>query len=305
MVRPGLAILWMMASVSIPAPAAAWGFDAHRFITQLAIESLPAPLRAFYAKNRVMVIEHSIDPDLWRTAGFDEEPPRHFVDLDAYGKFPFPDLPRDYDRAVAKFGRAHVDKYGTLPWRADEIFRKLAEAFSQARSGTAPWAAENAKFFSAVVSHYVGDAHQPLHAALNYDGQLTNQHGIHSRFETDLFLRYRARLRLVPPRTPPVSNGRDFVFDTLLDSFTQLEPVLAADLAAIGTGSVYDNAYYDRFFTRVRPVLERQLSRTIAGVAAVWIGAWEAGGRPDLSTTTPAPPRRKRAPAETSVPGAP
>ena len=43
------------------------------------------------------------------------------------------------------------------------------------------------RFFSSIVSHYVSDGHVPFHAALNYDGQLTGQTGIHSRFEAELF----------------------------------------------------------------------------------------------------------------------
>ena len=53
-------------------------------------------------------------------------------------------------------------------------------------------------FFSATLGHYMGDAHVPFHAVLNYDGQLTNQHGIHARFEAMLFERYRDRLTIAP-----------------------------------------------------------------------------------------------------------
>ena len=34
----------------------------------------------------------------------------------------------------------------------------------------------------------------PFHAALNHDGLLTGQWGIHSRFETETFERYREQL---------------------------------------------------------------------------------------------------------------
>src|ERR1700674_1378624 len=85
----------------VPSPAAAWGFETHKFIVSRAIDILPEAIRPFFQANRVFVVEHVIDPDLWRTAGFTDEPPRHFVDIDAYGKYPFNDLPRDYDAALA------------------------------------------------------------------------------------------------------------------------------------------------------------------------------------------------------------
>jgi hypothetical protein len=274
--------------------AAAWGFDVHRFITERAIGQLPDDIRPFYEKHRAFVVEHSIDPDLWRSAGFTEEPPRHFVDLDAYGPFPFTALPRDHDEAVAKFGREKVDENGTLPWRVAEIHAELVKSFTQHRDGTSPWALDSVRFFSAALAHYVADAHVPFHAILNYDGQLTNQHGLHSRFETELFLRYRDRLRLDPPRIAPIGAPRDFVFDTLLSGFTLSEGLLKADAAAIGDGDTYDDAYFDRFFARAQPVLEQRLSQAVAAVAAAIAGAWEAAGRPSLPLETPRTVRKKR-----------
>ena len=79
---------------------------------------MPEPLRPFFRKYRSQVVEHAIDPDLWRNAGFEEEPPRHFLDMDSFGPYPFTELPHDYDQAVAKFGRDMVRKNGLLPWRA-------------------------------------------------------------------------------------------------------------------------------------------------------------------------------------------
>jgi hypothetical protein len=77
---PALAALLMM---STPSSAAAWGFETHKFIVSRAIDILPAAIRPFFEANRVFIVEHCIDPDLWRTAGFTDEPPRHFVDIDA------------------------------------------------------------------------------------------------------------------------------------------------------------------------------------------------------------------------------
>jgi hypothetical protein len=276
------------------APAAAWSFEVHRFITDRAIALLPPEIRPFYDKHRTFVVEHSVDPDLWRSAGFEEEPPRHYVDLDAFGAWPFKALPRDYDLAVAKFGRKKVDENGTLPWRVAELHQKLVKSFTDHGTQGRPYALENAKFFSAVLAHYVGDAHVPFHAALNYDGQLTNQHGIHSRFESELFARYGERLQLTPTRIAPVRAPVDFIFDTLIDGFTHVDGLLGADLRAIGSGEAYDDAYFDRFFRDAAPVLERQLSRAIAGVAAVITGAWEAAGRPDLPLEAPRTVRTKR-----------
>ena len=282
-----------------PSPAAAWGFETHKFIMSRAIDMLPEAIRPFFQANRVFVVEHVIDPDLWRTAGFVDEPPRHFVDIDAYGTFPFTDLPRDFDAAVAKYGLQTLTKNGLLPWRTAEMSGHLRKAFDDQHKGTA-YAATDIKFFSAIIGHYVADAHVPFHAATNYDGQLTGQNGIHVRFEEDLFVRYGKLLNIQPPLLKPVPNVRDFIFDTLLDSYQNVDNVLAADRAAIDDRLLYDDRYDDAFFGKVKPILERRIGLAISGVASVIASQWEAAGRPALAVNPPPrPPAERRRPAST------
>jgi hypothetical protein len=240
------------------------------------------------------VVEHSVDPDLWRSAGFLEEPPRHFLDMDGFKDVAPADLPRDYATAVARFGEELVKKNGTLPWRAQEIYEQLVRAFEQQGQGSSRWALDNARFFVAVLSHYVADAHMPLHSVVNYDGQLTDQQGVHARFEADLFLRNRDRLRIAPPDLPPAASARDLVFDALGSSFESVPGLLAADREAIGAGVEYDDAYFDRFWKGAGPLLESRINRAISAVSAVIVGAWERAGRPDLLTQRPRPVMKKR-----------
>jgi hypothetical protein len=280
----------MVLTFARPAPAAAWGLEVHKFITARAIALLPAEIRPFFEKYTTTVVEHSIDPDLWRTAGFVEEPPRHFVDMDSYGAYPFKDLPHDYDAAVKRYGLEFVTRNGTLPWRTEEMYKQLVEAFTQ----KTPYSRENIKFFAAVISHYLGDAHVPFHAAVNYDGQLTGQWGIHGRFESDLFLRYQPRLQLAPKVPPNVSNVRELVFDSLVVSFSHVQTVLDADEAAVDGKDVYDDAYYDAFFAKVKPIVEQRLSDSIGDVAAVITAAWIDAGRPSVPVDVPNTPKKVR-----------
>lgn len=285
-----------LAAVLAPAPVHAWGFEAHRYIMDRAIALLPAPLRPFFERSRAIAVERSIDPDTWRSAGFAQEPPNHFVDLDweGYGKYPFTALPRDYSDAVEKFGAERVREMGTLPWRAEEFHGNLRRAFEQ--FGRSSYARFDIVFFSATLGHYVGDAHVPFHAVLNYDGQLTNQHGIHSRFENQLFERYRDRLKINPPAAKPISDMRGFIFDRLLEGTQMVEGVLKSDMAALGNRDVYDDRYFEAFFTANQPVLERRLGESVAAVAGAIVGAWEAAGRPDVMAEPPPRPQRRRRP---------
>ena len=292
--RTALLPLTVVVAVAVAAERpAAWGFEAHRLIADRAVDLLPTEIRPFFVKHRAFISEHAIDPDLWRTAGWIEEPPQHFLDMDAYGPAPFDAIPHDKDAAIAKFGKDMVQKNGLLPWRVDEMYSKLVRAFADAKADR-PYARDNIKFLSAVLAHYVGDAHVPFHAVLNHDGQLTNQQGLHSRFESQMFDRYRLRLRIRPAPITVTKSPRDFIFDTLAVSASLAEPMLAADRDAIGSGDVYDAAYYDRFFARAQPVLERRLSEAIAATAALITRAWEEGGKPSLADV-PAQDRRRRA----------
>jgi hypothetical protein len=284
------ALLALALSLMVPARPAAWGFTGHRFITDRAIDALPPELRPFFQKFRATIVEHSIDPDTYRTIGFTEEPPRHFLDMDAYGPFPFKDLPHDYRQAVESRGQEFVTKNGTIPWRTEEVYGMLRDAFRQL--STREWARDNVKLFSSVLSHYVGDSHQPLHAAVNYDGQLTNQQGIHARFETELFDRYHAKLKIVPGPVAPIASPREFLFATLTDSFQLVEPILAADREAIKGRTLYDDGYFARMFEKTGPIMEKRISAAITALASLITSAWIEAGRPALPPDAPARPPR-------------
>jgi hypothetical protein len=294
--RARLPVFVLVSLLSLPGRADAWGFAGHSLIMERAIALLPAELRPLFERHRAKVVERILDPDTWRAAGFVEEEPNHFLDLDweGYGTEPFAELPRDFTAAVAKFGRARVLGNGTLPWRAEEMFGNLRRAFQDyGRRGA--FGQNDILQFSAWLAHYVSDAIQPFHGVINYDGQLTKQNGVHARFESTLIERYQAQITLTPTPLPPIRAPRDFIFDRLIED-TRLAPViLKADLEAAGARETYDDAYFDAFFRSTRPVLGRRLSESVAAVAAAIAGAWEAAGRPPVPVSPPPQPPRRRA----------
>src|SRR5262245_62752024 len=99
-----VALIALVCSFLPTAHLGAWGFNGHKFIMDRAIDVLPPELRPFFQKYRTTIVEHAIDPDTYRTVGWAEEPPRHFLDMDAYGPYPFKALPHDYKQAVAERG---------------------------------------------------------------------------------------------------------------------------------------------------------------------------------------------------------
>lgn len=289
-----LSLAATLALLLVPTHAFAWGAAAHQMIMRQAIDLLPPELKPFFERFKDELVLRSNDPDLWRNVPWDDDA-NHFVDFGVpeYGKPPFTELPRDYDLAVQKFGVRVVKRNGTLPWRIEEMHGNLRRGF-EGLGKKAPYAISDITLFAAVLGHYIQDATQPFHATDNFDGARTGNNGIHSRFERDLFEKFGGRLRLAGPAPTPMTSPRDFSFDTLIKSYGLVDQVLAADTAALGTKDVYDDEYFETFFTTVQPLLEQQISAAIRATAGAIIGAWEQAGRPTMYTEQPRSPQRVR-----------
>ena len=286
------AVFVVLLVILCPSPSWAWGFEAHKFITEQMIALLPAELRPLFERKKAYLLERCVDPDLWRTVGWESEEPNHFLDFDYYGAYPFTSLPHDYDRAVQKFGRDVVHEQGLVPWRTAEFYGRLQRTFeSLKRDSPSSYAADNIVLFSAIMAHYIEDAHVPLHAVTNHDGQRTGQLGVHSRWEGELFERNRTRLTVAPAAPTPIRDPREFIFDVLLASNRLAAGVLAADLKAVAGREFYDDGYFAIFATEQLGVMQRRLNDAISGVASMIIGAWEAAGRPAVPPEGPRKPR--------------
>ena len=262
--------LFLMATL----PVHAWGVTGHRYINGVAIEALPAELRPLYAANREWIVQHAIDPDLWREGNRDEGP-HHFIDLDTWGEEVATHFPQDYWFACGLYGKAALDKNGVVPWRIGHYYGKLVAAF-QAKD------ARKIVEISAWLGHYAADIHVPFHATKNYDGQLTAQKGIHARFESDLVerqiklqdIKVRPARRLASPITS--------AFGWAQASLALCTKVLGADKAAAMQAPGYGDAYYTAFGKEARPIALQRLEEGARDLASLWYSAWLAAGKPEI-----------------------
>ncbi|HMD37375.1 MAG TPA: hypothetical protein VKH42_20510, partial [Vicinamibacterales bacterium] len=124
-------------------------------------------------------------------------------------------------------------------------------------------------------------------------GAMTQQNGIHARFESALFERFELRLTVNPPPIKAIASPRDAAFETLLSGNRLVAAVLAADKSAAAGKQFYDDDYFEKFFAGVKGVLEQRLAESISATASLIVGAWEQAGRPDL-TARPAPRQPQR-----------
>jgi hypothetical protein len=290
--KTAVVALVVLIALLAPRSAVAWGTAAHRHIMARAIDLLPAELKPFFVQHQDEMVMRVIDPDLFRVLGWEDDP-NHFVNFGAkeLGEYPFKELPREYGAAIEKFGLTTLRRNGLLPWRQQEEFGNLRRAFEGFTRET--YGPGNAVLFAAVMAHYIQDAHQPLHASANYDGQLTGNTGIHARFESALFERFQARLTIRPAAPTAIVNSRDAAFDALLSSYQLVNPILKADDEAKQGKDTYDDEYFERLFTKVRPILEQRLGEAITATAGLIMGAWEQAGRPVLKITGGARPPQK------------
>jgi hypothetical protein len=278
----------------VPERAFAWGFAGHRLIMARAIDLLPPGLKPFFTHYRDEIVIRAVDPDLWRNVGWEEDP-NHFLDFGAreFGEYPFTALPREYGAALEKFGIASLRRNGMLPWRLAEITGNMRRTFEAFTRGSA-YGPSDLILFSATAGHYIQDAHQPFHATINYDGQLTGNDGIHSRFERDLIERFESRLTLAPAPPKGIANARDAAFDALLASYRLVDPILKADSDASAGKETYDDEYFEKFFVAVKPTLERRLAEAVTATAGLIIGAWEQAGKPQLALQGARPIQTKK-----------
>ena len=161
----------------LPSSAGAWGGDVHRLINRSAVECLPPDFQGVQpmggdsraALHRSRRAQGAFPGSRSATTSTSTTTP-------SSSPAPSPTTTRPWSPATAA---TRVISNGTLPWAIDETYRNLVTAF-QAKNWT------QAVALAGDIGHYVGDLHNPLHDTVNYDGDLTGQSGIHSRFESKM-----------------------------------------------------------------------------------------------------------------------
>ena len=123
-------LLLVGVALGMQLPSFCWGFYAHQKINYYAVFLLPPQMMLFYKKNIQFLSEHAVDPDKRRYA-VAEEGPRHYIDIDFYGAYPFNALPRRWDSATLKYGEDVLMQHGIVPWWLQVMQQRLTNAFKE------------------------------------------------------------------------------------------------------------------------------------------------------------------------------
>lgn len=274
--------------VLITCKAFSWGFYAHRLINFQAVFLLPPEMIVFFKSNIAYLRDHATDPDRRRymVAG---EGPRHFIDLDHYQ---LDSLPRSWKAAVDKYSEDSLQAHGIVPWWLQTMQYRLTKAFREKQTASI-------LKLAADIGHYIGDAHVPLHACSNYDGQFTNQRGIHALWESVLpELLAEEQWQLFTLRAFYLPDPAAFFWERVLESGRAADTVLQAERRITDSfppGSRYSFterngklqrqyavAFASAYHLAMNEMTERRLKQSIQAVAASWYTAWVNAGQPDL-----------------------
>jgi hypothetical protein len=200
----------------------------------------------------------------------------------------------NWDKAVLKFTRDSLIKYGYVPYHVITMKNKLTDAFRSKNK-------DSILFYATDLGHYIGDAHVPLHTTLNYDGQLTNQKGLHSLWESfipeielnqyDLYSKHKAKYLAKPDQA---------IWNAVRESHVLLTNVLKMETEASkgftdatkyrmqmrnGRESrSYTTDFAKAYNKLLGNTVNQQLLKTSNLIADFWYTSWVDAGKPDMKT---------------------
>jgi hypothetical protein len=270
-----------------------WGFAGHQRINEFAVYLLPLELQQFFMAHQEVLIAQAVAPDQRRYIQ-EAEAARHYIDLDHYykkGERPFWNLPQNWNDAIDCHGLDTLLAHGIVPWHVVQMKYRLQKAFEQKNL-------QQILKYAAEIGHYIADAHVPLHTTQNYNGQLSNQHGIHGLWESRLveleaekYNYWIGPAKYLPSVQKAIWQaiaGSHAALDTVffMEKFcsTQIAEAEKYSFEQRGTTMtrVYSRKFCKMYHEKLNGMVERRMRAAILMVASVWYTAWVDSGQPDL-----------------------
>ncbi|KAA3648931.1 MAG: S1/P1 Nuclease [Bacteroidetes bacterium] len=259
----------------------------------MAVFTLPPKMIGFYKENIEYITAHAVDPDKRRYASKNEAP-RHYIDIDHYaksGENPFDSVPRYWNDAVEKYSEDTLMAYGIVPWHVSKMTYYLTKAFKEND-------ANNILRLSADLGHYIADAHVPLHTTKNYNGQLTNQKGIHGLWESRIPEITADNFDYLVGRAEYIKYPIHRIWDAVEESHSYLDSVffiekditekMSSDqkyaFEQRGNSMVkqYSQAFALAYDARMGDMVESRMRKAISMIGSLWFTAWVDAGQPNL-----------------------
>ncbi len=251
----------------IPSLYGRWGWNSHRFINDAAVDHLPESM-SFFQDHRDYLSQHSVDPDTDDDPGY-----YHYIDIDYYPEFFTGTLPHQWQDMIDLYGQIIMEDNGLVPWVIEWWLTDMT-ALMEAGNWDEVWQV------AAELGHYVGDSHQALHLTLNYNGQLTNNYGIHSRYETQMINPHLEEVVVADSVAGYWESPIDSIFGYIEEIFPLVDLIMEADDRAYDMDSNYGEDYYSLMWEDLGDTTIWSLNRAAVDLASIWYTAWVNAGSP-------------------------
>jgi hypothetical protein len=187
--------------------------------------------------------------------------------------------------------------HGILPYNLVKMLDRLTRAFVEKDE-------KKILRYAADTGHYIADAHVPLHTSKNYNGQFTNQLGIHAFWESRIPELFAERdYDFWVGKAGLIEYPEPYFWDIVLNTNTYVDSVLTIEQEVVTQisadrqfcseqrGSALVRTQCEEFAAayheRLGGMVERQMRAAIVAVGSAWFTAWIKAGQPDLSNLTP------------------
>jgi hypothetical protein len=254
-----------------------WGKKAHKLINQKGIELLPDEM-SIMRSWKDYIGDHASDPDI-RKDKDTTEGPKHFIDIDYYPEFLNGKMIKDKNQLVSVYGEKTVTDMGLLPWATLDTYNNLKKSFLEKNK-------DKIQNFIIDLGHYVGDGHQPFHTNLNYDGQLTDQKGIHGRYESEMINSYIDQIAssFQAQAVRHITEPLDYIFDYITTTNSYSPIIFYADKMAFEQTKSHSGDEYKRMmWFRTKNLTNEQVSNASIVLASLIFTAWIDAGKPNLA----------------------
>ncbi|MHA2099179.1 MAG: T9SS type A sorting domain-containing protein [Candidatus Kariarchaeaceae archaeon] len=253
-----------------------WGWMGHRMINFNTILTA-LPEMDFFNYWADSLADHAYDAD-YRKQIDPDEGPRHYIDIDNYPEFLENGMiNQNFDSLVAIHGYNFVMSQGVLPWAILGRIDSLQTAFEYG-----DW--HSAMLHASDLGHYIADDHMPLHLTRNYNGQYTGQHGIHSRYESNMIGRYSDQIIYEGDTLIYIENISDYVFNIIYDNYVYVDSVLKADsIATAFAGNTTSDLYYEKLWELTKPFTLVLFKNASYKLTRLIYTAWVNAGSPVTS----------------------
>lgn len=312
----------------------AWGGRGHHVICSAAVFLVQNKDLKDFLKSRPHMMGHLCNiPDFhWKNLGGDAVKygsPTHYIDTEIIGK-KVSEVSTDLNYLIKEYtGKQNQfdkekniiffpNEFGTVWWRVDQFMRRVSNMKESFKNTTPPTNSkeeqnENLEYNKltydfivniGLMGHFVGDASQPFHSTVDYDGYAAGHGGIHAYYEDaavssigpELELKiYEEGKKLLSEKTKFLTAATTLdkmkalseISLNEVKSVLQLDPVTQRSSVKKEKGmelkTPAERKPISEVFKKFEPLVIKQMGRSAALLASLWDEAYKNAGTPKLT----------------------